>query len=75
MFLKVGVIEIRGDNWEKQLHSLKKLFNYLPSMLNWDIDCPHHVKDMKKYYNKDNLSQCGFFSGVEDLMKNREYSE
>ena len=44
-------------------------------MLNWEIDCPQHVKDMKKYYNKDNLSQSGFFSGIEDLMKNREYSE
>jgi hypothetical protein len=37
MYLKVGVFEIGRGSWEKALQNLKKYFNYLPSMLNWNI--------------------------------------
>jgi hypothetical protein len=43
IYLKVGLFEIGRGSWEKNLQNLKRYFNYLPSMLNWDIKCPHHV--------------------------------
>jgi hypothetical protein len=59
MYLKVGVFEIQGGgrgNWEKSLQNLKRYFNYLPSMINWTIQCPNHAQDLKAFYPKHMLN-------------------
>lgn len=34
-------------------------------MINWQFNCPNHVKQLREYYHKDKFTSQGFFTTLE----------
>lgn len=50
VYLKVGAFEISRSSQEKSVAAVKRALNYFPSLINWNIGCPDHVKILKNEY-------------------------
>jgi len=47
VYLKLGVFEISKLHQEKCVTALKRVLNYFPSLVNWNLNTPAHVATMK----------------------------
>ena len=57
VYVKVGTYEISKMQQEKAVMAIKRALNYFPSLVNWSIGCPNHIKQLKELYPAKNFNR------------------